>query len=176
MDNEISLLMMVIVLLMIIRCYIAMASVSVTINIILWFVCCIAMFSVMIMSSIIGSTTLAFISAIVLAFSLGLFVTSAVMLRFCADANDKLKDLSRIVYNKLCNKILKHWQILIVIRGFCDDVDCSPFTQIWMSSFGCATLCWWTINKFIAPPRHVPLLSGARSNGKVMAKPRISNG
>ena len=115
MDNEISLLMMVIVLLMIIRCYIAMASVSVTINIILWFVCCIAMFSVMIMSSIIGSTTLAFISAIVLAFSLGLFVTSAVMLRFCADANDKLKDLSRIVYNKLCNKILGHWQILIVM-------------------------------------------------------------
>ena len=92
-----------------------MASVSVTINIILWFVCCIAMFSVMIMSSIIGSTTLAFISAIVLAFSLGLFVTSAVMLRFCADANDKLKDLSRIVYNKLCNKILGHWQILIVM-------------------------------------------------------------
>ena len=65
----------------------------------------------MIMSSIIGSTTLAF----ALAFSLGLFVTSAVMLHFGADANDKLKDLSWIVNNKLCNKILKHWQILIVM-------------------------------------------------------------
>ena len=97
--------------LLIIRCYVKIASVSLAINFILWFVCCSAMFSAMIMSSIIGSTTLAF----ALAFSLGLFVTSAVMLHFGADANDKLKDLSWIVNNKLCNKILKHWQILIVM-------------------------------------------------------------
>lgn len=115
MDTEIGFLLVTCMFTIILRFYIFLVSIGITISIIFSLLACIAMFSAMIVSNFLGSASLAVIFTIFSIIFLLVALFSTATLHVFQNADQKLSNLCQAAYQKLEHKLFKHWKILLVM-------------------------------------------------------------